>query len=79
MSVANEKSTGTNYTATAAWLILAFIFVPVVLIASRPFGDVSLAAAIACSLICIGLARMNWMNFSQLSIASISDRGAGKK
>jgi hypothetical protein len=79
MFVANEKFTGTNYTATAAWLILAFIFIPAVLIASHPFSDVALAAAIACSLICIGLARMNWMNFSQLSIASITDRGAGKK
>ncbi len=40
MVVANEKPTGTNYTATAALLILAFFFIPAVLIVSRPFGDV---------------------------------------
>jgi hypothetical protein len=71
MLVANEKPTGTNYTATAALLVLAFIFIPAVLIASRPFGDVSLSAAIGCSAICIGLARMNWKKSSQLSISSI--------
>ncbi len=73
--VANQKPTGTNYTATAALLILAFIFIPAVLIVSRPFGDVSLAAAIGCSAICIGLARINWMKFSRLSMASIGQSG----
>lgn len=77
--VATEKPTGTNYTATAALLILAFIFIPAVLIVSRPFGDVTLAAAIGCSLICIGLARRNWMKFSRLSIASITDRGTSQR
>lgn len=75
MLVANENPSGTNYTATAALLIVAFIFIPAVLIVSRPFGDVSLAAAIACSAICVGLARINWMKFSRLSIASISRSG----
>ena len=75
MLVANEKPTGTDYTATVALLILAFIFVPAVLVISRPVGDVSLLAAIGCSAICIGLARMNWMKSSQLSICSITDRG----
>lgn len=74
-----ERTTGSNYTATAALLIVAFIFIPAVLIVSRPFSDVSLAAAIGCSVICIGLARMNWMNHSRLSISSISDLRPGKK
>lgn len=78
MAVANEKPTGTSYTAPVALLILAFIFIPAVLIFSRPFGDLALAVAIACSAICIGLARTNWMKSSQLSIASISDRGKGQ-
>ena len=79
MLVANEKHTGTNYTATVALLIVAFIFIPAILIVSRPFGNVSLALAIACSVICIGLARMNWMKSSQLSISSIAGPGAGTK
>lgn len=68
----SQKPTGTSYTATAALLILAFIFIPAALFISRPFGDVALAAAIACSTICIGLARMNWMKFSRLSISSVA-------
>ena len=75
MLVANEKSTGTNYTATTALLILAFIFIPAVLIFSRPFGYVSLSAAIVCSTICIALARINWMKSSQLSISPIAHQG----
>jgi hypothetical protein len=75
MPVANEKPTGTNYTAAAALLILALIFIPAVLIVSRPFGDMSLFAAIGCSAICIALARNNWTKSSQLSIPSIADLG----
>jgi len=79
MSVANERSTGTSYTATAALLIPAFIFIPAALIVSRPFGDAALAAAIACSLISVGLARMNWMKFSPFSVSSIAVRGTSTK
>ena len=79
MSVAHEKHTGTSYTATAALLILAFIFIPAALIVSRPFGDVALAAAIASSVFCIWLARINWMKFSQLSVSSIAVRGTSTK
>ena len=75
MPVSNEKPTGTSYTATAALLILGFIFVPAVFIVSRPVGDMSLLAAIVCSAICIGLARNCWMTGSQLSISSIACRG----
>lgn len=75
MLVANEKPTGTNYTATVALLILAFVFIQVILISSRPIGYVSLSGAIICSLVCISLARSNWTKFSQLSIPSIADQG----
>jgi hypothetical protein len=71
----DEKTTGINYTAVAALLILAFIFIPAVLIVSRPFRDVSLLAAIGCSVICVGLARSSWRKSSQLSIPSIAERG----
>lgn len=75
MLVANEKPTGTSYTATAALLILALVFIPAILIASRLIGDFSLAVAIAGSVICLGLARMNWMRLSKLAISSIIDSG----
>lgn len=75
MPAAHEKPTGTSYTASAALLILAIVFIPAMLIVSRPFNDFSLAAAIACGAICIGLARANWTKSSQLSIPSITDPG----
>lgn len=78
MLVANEKPTGTNYTATVALLIVAFVFIPVILITSRPISYFSLAGAIVCSLVCISLARSNWTKFSQVSIPSIVDQGRRK-
>lgn len=65
------KSTGRDYTATAALITGAFIFSPVVLVASRPFGYVSIALAAACSAACLTLAWLNWKKSSQLSIPSI--------
>jgi hypothetical protein len=73
MFALNEKPIGTSYTATAALLILALIFIPAVLIVSHPFGYLSLSAAVACSVICLALAVINWMKFSRLSISSITD------
>jgi len=72
MLVANEKPTGTSYTTTAALLILGFIFIPAILIVSRPLGYVSVSAAFVCSAICAALARLNWAKSSQLSISSIA-------
>jgi hypothetical protein len=79
MPVSTEKRSGTSYTAPAALLILAFVFIPTILLASRPFGDIALAVAIGSSAICIGVARTNWMRSSQLAIASIADQGARTK
>ena len=78
MPVDNEKLRGIQYTATMALLILAFIFVPAVLVVSRPSGEMSLLAGIGCSAMCIGLARNSWMKHSKLSISSIADRGGSK-
>lgn len=59
MFAPNEQPAGSNYTATAALLIFAFIFIPALLIVSRPFGFASLSAAVACAVICIVMA---WIN-----------------
>ncbi len=65
------RSTGTQYTITAALLIVAFIFSPAVLMASRPVGYVSVSFAIACSTALVALAWMNWKKYSDLTIPSI--------
>lgn len=66
-----QKFTGTSYTTTVALLAVAFIFIPMVLIVSRPFGYVFLCFAIGCSLLCVTLAWKLWKKLSQLSISSI--------
>jgi hypothetical protein len=78
MFQSSEKSTGTGYTTTVAFLLVAFIFSPAVLIVSRPFGVISVSLAIACSALCVILAYVNWKRSSQLSIPTIASSG-GKK
>jgi len=79
MFQASEKSTGTGYTTTAAFLLVAFIFSPAVLIVSRPFSYISVSLAVACSAICVVLAWVNWKRSSQLSIPSIEVSDGGTK
>ncbi len=76
---AQQKSTGTQYTTTVALLAVALIFVPAVLIVSRPFGYVALAFAIACSALCVTLAWVLWKKASQLSIESIATEAGSAK
>jgi hypothetical protein len=78
MFQAPEKSTGTRYTTTFAFLVVAFVFSPAVLIISRPLGVVSVSLAIACSAVCILLAWVNWKRSSQISIPSIASDGGAK-
>ena len=74
-----QKSTGTQYTTTVALLAVAFIFVPAVLVVSRPFGYVTLGLAIACSVLCAALAWVLWKKASQLSIESIATQAGTAK
>ena len=67
-----QKTTGTQYTTTVALLIMAFIFCPAVLAASRSAGYVSLSLAIAFSALCATLAWLHWTKFSRLTIPSIA-------
>ena len=75
----DQKSTGTRYTTTVALLVMAFIFIPAVLVASRPSGYVSLSLAIACSALCVVFAWANWKKSSQLAIPSIAIQGGRAK
>lgn len=67
--LASEKLIGTAYAGTVALLIPAFIFTPSPLRVARP-ADLFLAVGIACTAICIGLAKANGMQFSRLSVSS---------
>ena len=75
----SEKSTGTGYTTTVAFLLGAFVFSPAVFIVSRPLGYVSVSLAIACSVLCILLAWVNWKRASRISIPSIASSDSGTK
>jgi hypothetical protein len=74
-----QKSTGTGYTTTAAFLIVAFIFIPAALMFWGHYGYSSISLTIAASALCVGLAWINWKRSSQLSIPSISVPSARAK
>jgi hypothetical protein len=74
-----QRSTGTRYTKMGALVLVAFIFSPAVLIASRPFGYVSVLLALGCSALCVTLARVNWKRCSQVTIPSFEAPHAGSK
>lgn len=75
----SEKPTGTGVTITAAYLLVAFVFSPAVLIMSRPVGPVIVSLAVVCSAICALLAWMNWKKSSRLTIPVIEVSDGGKK
>lgn len=79
MFEAQQKPTGTRYTIAVALLAVAFIFIPAVLIVSRPFGYVSLFSAVAGSAICVVSAWRLWKTYSQLSITSIAIQDSSAK
>jgi hypothetical protein len=75
----NQKSTGTQYTTTAALLIVALIFSPAALIMYRPLGFLSVSLSVACSLFCLGLAWVNWKRYSDLSIPTMETQSPKSK
>jgi hypothetical protein len=76
---AQQKSTGTGYTRTVTFLVIAFILIPAVLVVSRPLGYVSVSLAVAFSALCIALAWVTWKKSSQLSIPSIASQDVKSK
>jgi hypothetical protein len=71
MFEAQQKSTGTSYTMTVALLLVALVFSPTVVVYTWPLGYLGVSLALACSVVCIGLAWLNWKRFAQLSILTI--------
>ena len=76
---ARQKRTETAYIATVTFLVIAFLFIPALMLVSRPLGYVSISLAIACGGVCVGLAWVNWKKSSQISIASLATRKAAAK
>lgn len=76
---AQQKATGTDYTTTVTYLVVAFVFSPAILVLSRGWGYLSVSLAIACSALCVWMAWLNWKNSSRLSIPSIAARGLNSK
>ena len=69
----NRKYVGTEYTATAALLVAAFVFSPSILFLSRPLGYGGVALALACSILCTAFAWLLWKRHSELTIPSIAN------
>jgi hypothetical protein len=76
MFASGQKATGTEYTTTVAFLVVAFLFSPAILLFFRPLGYLSVSLAVGCSALCVALAWVNWKKASQLTIPSIEDQGA---
>lgn len=67
----NQKTTGTQYTGTAALLIAGFVFSPSALILSHRLDYLSVSIAAAVTLLCVALAWINWRKNSQLTMPSL--------
>ena len=74
-----QKDTGTQYTGTAALLVVAFIFSPAALIFSRPLSYLSVLLAAGGSAVCIVLAWINWRKHSQLTMPSLETSDSSSK
>jgi small-conductance mechanosensitive channel len=73
------NSTGREYTTMVALLVIAFIFIPVLLLVSSPSGYFMLSLAISASAICVVLAWVSWKKSSQVRVPSIGTPRADPK
>ena len=69
---AQRISTGTRYTTTVAFLAVGLIFIPTILMVSRPFGYLIISLALACSALCVTAAWVLWKKSSRLYVHSIA-------
>jgi len=74
-----QKATGTGYTTTVAFLVVALVFSPAALIFSGHYGYITISLAIACSALCLAMAWVTWRKLSQRSIPSIAISGGRAK
>jgi hypothetical protein len=69
---ASQKSAGSGV-MTIAYLLVAFVFSPAMLIVWRPLGYTSVALASACSVFCIAMAWAKWRKSSDPSRPSTAN------
>jgi predicted membrane channel-forming protein YqfA (hemolysin III family) len=74
---ASQKSTGAG-AMTIAYLLVAFIFSPALLVVWRPLGYTSVSLVIACSAFCIAMAWAKWKKSRDLSRPSIEGARVAK-
>jgi hypothetical protein len=65
------KSTGRDYTLTAAWLAIAAIFIPATLLALRP-GNLISSLAFLWAAVYVTMAWVTWKRSSKLTIPSFA-------
>jgi hypothetical protein len=70
----HQKSTGAQYTVTAALLIVAFVFCPLMLLLVWPLNVLSFALTLLCSTVCMSLACV-WWNYSKLTFTAVKKVG----
>lgn len=71
MSDAHVKSTGRDYSLTAAWLAIAAIFIPIMLLAFRPGALIS-SLAFLCAAVGVTMAWVTWKRSSKLTIPTFA-------
>lgn len=71
MFSAIQKSTGTCYTTTAAFLILALVFCPALIVLFRPIGDAGILGLVSVAAACLALAWLSWRRFSRLTMPTL--------
>jgi hypothetical protein len=74
-----HQYSGTQYTMTAALLIMAFVLSPVIFVLSDPAGYGSIALALAFSSLFVAFAWFTWKHHSELTISSILSRNSRSK
>ena len=66
-------STGVKFTTTIAFLAVALMVSPLVVLASRPLSGAVITAGLATSFVCLALAWVNWKRYSQVTISSLGN------
>lgn len=61
-----QKSSGT--TTTVAFLAVAFVFIPALLMISRPVGTIAVVSGVICGVICLALAALNYRKSARVAV-----------
>lgn len=71
MLLSFQKSIGTDWTATVAWLSIALVFGPAILITSEPSGQMPAFVLAGSTLVFLSFAALTWHRYSRLTMPSL--------